>query len=364
MNRASIDDVSPQEWDAYNRKRINAMKDPDNYNENGETDQESINALDTKMETDIFETDKPYNHQTDHIKNVAKQIKDNGVKENEMRLDDDIIKEIIRRYTRESGVRNLEREISKITRKVVKKVVAGEEKKVNINNKNLSDFLGVAKFKFGELESDNRIGIVTGLAWTEYGGEILKNVRQHELKISSHNRLRRFGSSHGPREDDVVVAEVSQAFPSLDMGRTGKPGRINPKEIMEREATQERMQKQLTNASVRVNSGQRSSFSSDGRDAHEAPFVCQVCTYINSSGKTCSMCGANAPVPKEEGESGSSSNNSRAIAILYRYIILYSEYILYSTQQVRETLARTRDPRISEPASSRTSEASSFQDTI
>tara|TARA_Y100000361_G_scaffold45970_1_gene39775 strand:+ start:44 stop:508 length:465 start_codon:yes stop_codon:yes gene_type:complete len=77
MNRASIDDVTPQEWDAYNRKRINAMKDPNNYNKKGETDQESINALDTKMETDIFETDKPYNHQTDHIKNVSNQIKDN-----------------------------------------------------------------------------------------------------------------------------------------------------------------------------------------------------------------------------------------------------------------------------------------------
>ena len=77
MNRASIDDVTPQEWDAYNRKRINAMKDPNNYNKKGETDQESINALDTKMETDIFETDKPYNHQTDYIKNVSNQIKDN-----------------------------------------------------------------------------------------------------------------------------------------------------------------------------------------------------------------------------------------------------------------------------------------------
>ena len=91
-----------------------------------------------------------------------------------MKLDDNIIKEIIRRYTRESGVRNLEREISKVARKVVKKVVSGEEKEVNVNNKNLSDFLGVPKHKFGELESDNKVGIVTGLAWTEYGGEILK----------------------------------------------------------------------------------------------------------------------------------------------------------------------------------------------
>ncbi len=105
---------------------------------------------------------------------LPKQIKDNGVKEKEMNLGDDIIKEVIRGYTKESGVRNLEREISKIARKVVKKVVSGEEKEVNINTKNLPDFLGVPKFKSGELESENRVGIVTGLAWTEYGGEILK----------------------------------------------------------------------------------------------------------------------------------------------------------------------------------------------
>ncbi len=105
---------------------------------------------------------------------LPKQIKDNGVKEKEMQLGNDIIKEIIRSYTKESGVRNLEREISKVARKVVKKVVSGEEKEVNVDTKNLADFLGVPKYKFGELESENRIGIVTGLAWTEYGGEILK----------------------------------------------------------------------------------------------------------------------------------------------------------------------------------------------
>ena len=105
---------------------------------------------------------------------LPKQIKDNGVKENEMKIGDDIIKEIIRRYTRESGVRNLEREISKVARKVVKKVVAGEEKEVKVDTKNLSDFLGIPKHKFGELEDNDKIGIVTGLAWTEYGGEILK----------------------------------------------------------------------------------------------------------------------------------------------------------------------------------------------
>ncbi len=105
---------------------------------------------------------------------LPKQIKDNGVKENEMKLGNDIIKEIIRSYTKESGVRNLEREISKVARKVVKKVVAGEEKEVNVDTKNLSDFLGVPKYKFGEIGTENKVGIVTGLAWTEYGGEILK----------------------------------------------------------------------------------------------------------------------------------------------------------------------------------------------
>jgi ATP-dependent Lon protease len=105
---------------------------------------------------------------------LPKQIKDNGVKEKEMTLSEDIIKEIIRSYTKESGVRNLEREISKVARKVVKKVVNGEEKEVQINLKNLSEYLGIQKFKFGELESEDKIGVVTGLAWTEYGGEILK----------------------------------------------------------------------------------------------------------------------------------------------------------------------------------------------
>ncbi len=105
---------------------------------------------------------------------LPKQIKDNGVKEKEMNLSDDIIKEVIRSYTRESGVRNLEREISKIARKVVKKVVSGEKKEIDIDTKNLSDFLGVPKFKSSELETESRVGVVTGLAWTEYGGEILK----------------------------------------------------------------------------------------------------------------------------------------------------------------------------------------------
>ena len=105
---------------------------------------------------------------------VPKQIKDNGLKEEEWSLKDGTIKEIIRSYTKESGVRSLEREISKIARKTIKKIIAGEEKKVAINQKNLTDFLGIKKFKFGEIDTEDKIGVATGLAWTEYGGEILK----------------------------------------------------------------------------------------------------------------------------------------------------------------------------------------------
>jgi len=104
---------------------------------------------------------------------IPKQIKDNGLKDQEWNLDKDVLKDIIQSYTKEAGVRNLEREISKLARKTVKNILTNEAKP-EINSKNLSDYLGVKKFKYGEIEPDNKIGVATGLAWTEYGGEILK----------------------------------------------------------------------------------------------------------------------------------------------------------------------------------------------
>ena len=105
---------------------------------------------------------------------MAKQIKDNGLKEDELKLEPDVLKDIIRSYTREAGVRNLEREISKLARKTVKNILTNGklEKQINVNN--LADYLGIKKFKYGEIESEDKVGIVTGLAWTEFGGEILK----------------------------------------------------------------------------------------------------------------------------------------------------------------------------------------------
>ena len=105
---------------------------------------------------------------------IPKQIKNNGLKDEEWNLDKSVMKEIIQNYTKEAGVRNLEREISKLARKTVKKIVTNEAKKFEITSKNLSDYLGVEKFKYDEIESDNKIGVTTGLAWTEFGGEILK----------------------------------------------------------------------------------------------------------------------------------------------------------------------------------------------
>ena len=105
---------------------------------------------------------------------IPKQIKDNGLKNEEWKLDTEALRDIIRSYTKESGVRNLEREISKLARKTVKRILINEKSEVLINSKNLHDYLGVKKYKYGEIETDNKIGIVTGLAWTEYGGEILK----------------------------------------------------------------------------------------------------------------------------------------------------------------------------------------------
>ena len=104
---------------------------------------------------------------------LPKQIKENGLKPGEWTVSDEALKDIIRFYTRESGVRSLEREISKLARKGVKDIVTKTKDTIKIDEKNLNDYLGVKKFKYGEIENKDGTGIVTGLAWTEVGGELL-----------------------------------------------------------------------------------------------------------------------------------------------------------------------------------------------
>ncbi len=146
---------------------------------------------------------------------LPKQIKDNGVKEGEMNFDDETIKDVIRYYTKESGVRNLEREISKISRKVVKKVVNKESETVKVDSQNLSDFLGVRKFKFGEIEDTNKIGIVTGLAWTEFGGEILKI---ETVNMPGKGRMQITGKLGDVMQESVKAAKSYVRSKCLDFG--------------------------------------------------------------------------------------------------------------------------------------------------
>ena len=112
---------------------------------------------------------------------VPKQLKANGLRDGELKIADSAITDIVRYYTRESGVRNLEREIAKIARKVVKEIAlkgpqpkGAKAKTITVSNKNLDKYLGVQRFDFGRAEAENEIGLVTGLAWTEVGGDLLQ----------------------------------------------------------------------------------------------------------------------------------------------------------------------------------------------
>lgn len=106
---------------------------------------------------------------------LPKIFKENAVKPEELFINDDAVRDIVRYYTREAGVRNLERELSNIARKAIKALLLGKKKKlpIEVTAKNLSDYLGVRKFSFGEAEQEDHIGVTTGLAWTEVGGDIL-----------------------------------------------------------------------------------------------------------------------------------------------------------------------------------------------
>lgn len=104
---------------------------------------------------------------------MPKVTEANGLKEGEWSVTDEALLDLIRYYTREAGVRNLEREVGGLARKAVKEIVSKKARKVTINRKNLDKYAGVRKFRYGEAEAEDMVGVVTGLAWTEVGGEIL-----------------------------------------------------------------------------------------------------------------------------------------------------------------------------------------------
>ncbi|MBP2147322.1 endopeptidase La [Xanthobacter autotrophicus DSM 597] len=104
---------------------------------------------------------------------IPNSLQKHGMTEKEWTIDNEALLTLIRRYTREAGVRNLEREISTLARKAVKELMLSKKKSVKVTGKNLEDFLGAPRFRYGEVETEDQVGVVTGLAWTEVGGELL-----------------------------------------------------------------------------------------------------------------------------------------------------------------------------------------------
>ncbi|PAL26263.1 endopeptidase La [Acetobacter syzygii] len=104
---------------------------------------------------------------------INKQIEAHNLKAGEWSINEEALRDLIRYYTREAGVRNLERELAKLARKAVKEIVTGKAKKVSVTARNLEKYAGVQRFRYGETEAEDMVGVVTGLAWTEVGGEIL-----------------------------------------------------------------------------------------------------------------------------------------------------------------------------------------------
>ena len=146
---------------------------------------------------------------------IPKQSENNGLKTNEWKIDEKINRTIIRNYTREAGVRNLEREISKIARKTVKKLDAKEKINNPMKANELSNYLGVEKFAYGEIEEQNRIGVVTGLAWTEVGGEILKI---ESVIMPGKGKMQITGKLGEVMQESVKAAKSYIRSKSLDYG--------------------------------------------------------------------------------------------------------------------------------------------------
>ncbi|KPA22950.1 Lon protease [Shimia sp. SK013] len=134
---------------------------------------------------------------------IDKQIKNHGLKKGEFEVSDEAIQEIVRTYTREAGVRNLERELAKLTRKAVTKIVKGEEETVSVTADNLDDYLGVKKFRYGLAEDENQVGVVTGLAWTSVGGDLL---HIEGLKLPGKGRMKTTGKLGDVMKESIDAA--------------------------------------------------------------------------------------------------------------------------------------------------------------
>jgi len=146
---------------------------------------------------------------------MEKQIKGHGLKKGEFELQDDALLDIIRYYTREAGVRNLEREIAKLCRKAVTAIVIGRSEKIVINSENLEEFLGVRRFKFGLAEEEDQVGVVTGLAWTQVGGDLLQI---EALRLPGKGRMKTTGKLGDVMKESIEAAASFVRSKSTTLG--------------------------------------------------------------------------------------------------------------------------------------------------
>jgi ATP-dependent Lon protease len=134
---------------------------------------------------------------------IDKAVKNHGLKKGEFELTDSALSSMIQHYTREAGVRNLEREVAKVARKAVTKIVKGEEETVTVTAENLYDFLGVRKFRYGLAEKEDQVGVVTGLAYTSVGGDLL---HIEALKLPGKGRMKTTGKLGDVMKESIDAA--------------------------------------------------------------------------------------------------------------------------------------------------------------
>jgi len=146
---------------------------------------------------------------------IPKQIEAHGLKEDEWTISDSALRDVIRYYTREAGVRNLEREIANLTRKAIKDIMMGDHKKIALSRRNLGKFAGVKRFRFGEAEKEDLVGVTTGLAWTEVGGELLSI---EAVMVPGKGRMTITGKLGDVMQESIQAAKSYVQSRSVDFG--------------------------------------------------------------------------------------------------------------------------------------------------
>jgi len=146
---------------------------------------------------------------------ISKQLKAHGLKKKEWSISDNAIRDIIRYYTREAGVRNLERELAGLTRKAIKEIVSRQAEKVAVTTRNLDKYLGVRRFRFGEAEHEDLVGVTTGLAWTEVGGELLS---VEAVMLPGKGKMTITGKLGDVMRESVQAAESYVKSRAVDFG--------------------------------------------------------------------------------------------------------------------------------------------------